>query len=89
MPRPAHRSRTVKRVYVRTPGGRLVVHYRRRKVSPPRCAICGRALSGFPKMTLREARKGHRPPGRPYGGCVCHECLAKALKSAVRGAYSA
>lgn len=89
MPRPAYRSRTIKRVHVRTPGGRLVVHYRRKKLAQPKCAVCGRTLSGFQKMTLREARKGHRPPGRPYGGCLCHECLIKALKKAVREAYLA
>jgi len=88
MPRPAYRSRSLRRVYVRTPGGRLVVHYEDRKVNPPRCAICGSILQGFPKMTRRKARRGHKPPGRPYGGCICPRCLSRALKETIRETYS-
>ncbi len=87
MPRPAHRSRTVKKVYVRTPGGKVVVHYRRKKVNPPRCAKCGKPLNGFPKMKLKEARKGHRPPGRPYAGYLCHKCLSRGIVLAVYSKY--
>ena len=87
MPRPSYRSRTKKRIYVRTPGGRVVIHYEKGKINPPRCAICGRILNGFPRMTRRESRKGHRPPGRPYAGCICHKCLTEALKNAVREYY--
>ena len=84
MPRLALRSRTIKKKIVRTPGGRHVIHTMPKKHNVPRCAICGSPLHGFPKMTIREERKGHRPPNRIYGGYICSRCLRLGLKRAVR-----
>ncbi len=84
MPRPSLRSRTTKRKLVRTPGGRLVIHIIPKKHDVPKCAVCKRPLNGFPKMTAKEERRGHRPPGRPYGGYICPRCLKEGLKAAVR-----
>ncbi|RLF24266.1 MAG: 50S ribosomal protein L34e [Thermoprotei archaeon] len=83
MPRPTHRSRSWRRIYLRTPGGRTTVHYERRKVNPPRCAICKQPLN-MPRMDRKAAREGFRTPGRPYAGCVCPKCLRDAIKRAVR-----
>ena len=84
MPRPSLRSRTTKRKLVRTPGGRLVVHVIPKKHDVPKCAICKRPLHGFPKLTAKEERHGHRPPTRAYGGYLCPQCLKRGLKLAVR-----
>lgn len=84
MPRPSLRSRTTKRKLVRTPGGRLVIHVLPKKHDVPKCAICKRRLHGFHKMTAKEERKGHRPPGRIYGGYICPSCLKRELKNAIR-----
>ena len=89
MPRPALRSRTVKRKIVRTPGGRHVVHVLPKKHDVPKCAVCGSPLNGFPKMTIKEERKGHRPPSRIFGGYLCSRCLRMGLKEAVRLQFSA
>ena len=83
MVRPAYRSRSLRRVHVRIPSGVSVVHYERRKNNPPRCAVCGRVLQGFPKLRKGD-HSGHRPPGRPYGGYLCHDCLRRLLKAAIR-----
>ena len=85
MPRPA--LRRAKWKLVRTPGGRLVVRVVDKKHDYPKCAICKRPLHGFPKMTAREERRGHRPPTRVYGGYLCSDCLRSALKAAVDAAY--
>ncbi|RLE97670.1 MAG: 50S ribosomal protein L34e [Thermoprotei archaeon] len=87
MPRPALRSRTTKRKLVRTPGGRLVIHIIDKKHDYPKCAICKRPLHGFPRMTAREERRGHRPPTRAYGGYLCSECLRRGLKAAIDALY--
>ncbi|RLE66133.1 MAG: 50S ribosomal protein L34e [Thermoprotei archaeon] len=87
MPRPALRSRTIKRKIVRTPGGRLVIRILPKKHNVPKCALCKKPLQGYPKMTAKEERRGHRPPQRPYGGYLCHACLKALLKSAVRNNY--
>ena len=84
MPRPALRSRSLRRVKVRTPGGRTVVHYEKRKHNIPKCALCKKPLRGVGKLTAKEERKGIRMPTRPFGGYLCHSCLEKALKRALR-----
>jgi len=87
MPRPAYRSRSLRRVYVRTPGGELKIHYEKRRPGPARCAICGRVLGGVPRLRpveLRKLSKTERRPERPYGGVLCPSCLARLLRKSVR-----
>lgn len=85
MPKPS--MRRGKWRLVRTPGGRLAVHRIDKKHEYPKCAICKRPLHGFPKMTAREERKGHRSPSRIYGGYLCSSCLREALKAAIDATY--
>lgn len=83
MVRPAYRSRSRRRVYKRTPGGRTVVHYEKRKPSQAKCAICGRPLNGVPRgrpVELRNMAKTEKRPERPYGGYICANCLKKLYK---------
>ncbi len=84
MPRPAYRSRSLRRVKVRTPGGELKTHYEKRFRCEPRCAVCGMTLNG---LNEKRVKTNHDPTGsvsRPYGGFVCHECLRAGLRIAVR-----
>ena len=87
MPRPALRSRSLRRVKVRTPGGRVVIHYERRKPGWARCGLCGAILSGVPRerpSRLRKLAHTERRPERPYGGVICPRCLRRGLINAVR-----
>ena len=84
MPRPALRSRKLRRVNVKTPGGRNVTHYEKRTSSRPRCAICGRPLSGIDIAMVKTKHVRGPTVSRPYGGYVCHRCLSLALRLAVR-----
>ncbi len=87
MVRPALRSRSLRRVKTRTPGGRTIVRYEKRKPNAARCAICGRVLNGVPRLRpvdLRKLPKTARRPERPYGGYLCPQCLARLLKDAAR-----
>lgn len=88
MVRPALRSRSLARRYVRLPGGDTVIHYRKRKPSPARCAVCGKPLNGVPRLRpveLRKLPKTMRRPERPYGGVLCPKCLRELLKKSIRG----
>lgn len=88
MVRPALRSRSLRRVYRRTPGSRTVVHYEKRKPGPARCAACGRPLAGVPRARpskLRNMSKSSKRPRRPYGGVLCPSCLAEALRRSIIG----
>ena len=83
MPRPAQRSRTLRRVKAKTPGGRTVTHYEKRAKGVPRCPVTGIPLGG---MNAKVYRSGVsiRAPNRPYGGVYSHKVLARALRLAVR-----
>ncbi len=86
MVRPALRSRSRRRVKVRTPGGRQVVHYEKRKPGPARCARCGRPLNAVPRLrphVLRHISKTAKRPERPYGGVLCARCLAELLRERI------
>jgi len=87
MPSPQLRTRSVKRVKVKLPGGATKTHYKRRKTSRSLCAFCKKPLSGSPRLTSAEMRKlnyAKRRVWRPYGGQICPECLKTGLKRAIR-----
>ncbi len=71
-----------KRVAVRTPGGKIVYHYKVKRQSPARCAICGRPLNATPtgpKSFMRKLPKSKKRPNRPYGGYLCPSCLRRII----------
>jgi large subunit ribosomal protein L34e len=88
VPRPAYRSRSLRRVKTKTPGGRLVTHYEKRDRGVPRCPVTGLPLGG---VNFKAYRFGipRRAPSRPYGGVLSHRALARALKLAVRSESAA
>jgi large subunit ribosomal protein L34e len=88
MVRPAYRSRSMRRVPVKTPGGRTVVHYEKRKPDVARCARCGRPLNAVPRLRpnkLKHLSKTGKRPERPYGGVLCAACLAELLRKSIIG----
>ena len=85
MPRPALRSRSLRRIYVRTPGGRTVIHYERRKNGKAHCAVCGAELNGVKTNALYKFSKTEKRPERKFGGVLCPRCLERLIKASVRG----
>lgn len=86
MVRPALRSRSLRRVYRRTPGGKAVTHYERGNPGRAVCAGCGRPLAGVPRLRSSELRglsRAKKRPNRPYGGVLCSTCLSNAIARAV------
>ncbi|MCE4601244.1 MAG: 50S ribosomal protein L34e [Desulfurococcales archaeon] len=91
MVRPAYRSRSLRRAKKRTPGGRTVIRYEKRKPGPARCARCGRPLAGVPRLrpsVLGKFSKSSKRPERPYGGVLCPNCLAELLRESIIRAQS-
>lgn len=80
MPRPALRSRSLRRVYVKLPGGRTTIHYERRKNGKAKCALCHKLLHGV----QTKGSKTEKRPERMYGGYYCHSCLRELIKKAVK-----
>ncbi len=87
--RPSLRTRSWRRVYRRTPGGRSIVHFERVRPGKPVCWRCGRSLAGVPRgfpFEIRGFSKSKRRPNRPYGGYLCSTCLAELLsRTVIRG----
>jgi len=83
MPRPALRSRSLRRRKVRRPGGELVTRYERRKPSPAKCGRCGNQLSGVPRERpsgIGKLPKSSKRPNRPFGGNLCSSCSRQEIK---------
>lgn len=81
-----HRSRSLRRVYVKTPGGTTKLQFRKRKPSKAHCAGCGMVLGGVPRerpFKMKQLGKTQKRPERPYGGVLCSKCTrAKLIEKA-------
>ena len=87
MPRKSRRSRTFRRVFVKTPGGSTVLRYKRRKPSPAQCAGCGKDLAGVPHLIpskMHNLPKTKKRPERPFGGVYCSRCSRLKIVEMVR-----
>ncbi len=82
MPIQPYRTRSLARVKKKTPKGRIVIHYIKRKPAKAKCAICKKPLLGVPNLPpnkLRKLSKTQKRPERPYGGYLCPSCLKKKI----------
>ncbi len=87
MPRPNKRSRTFRRVYIKTPSGKNVLSYRRRKPKLAHCANCKKILHGIPKelpYKMRNFSKSQKRPERIFGGTLCSSCTKRELIRRIR-----
>jgi len=87
MPRPNKRSRTFRRVYLRTPKGVSKLVYKRRKPESSKCGICHKPLHGIPRglpYQLRTLPKSSKKPKRMFGGNLCSSCAKREIIKRVR-----
>jgi len=86
MRRGSQKSRTLRRLHVRTPK-RTVLAYAKRKHSRPHCANCGQILPGVAtgrKNELMKLSKTERRPERPFAGMLCSKCMRVRIKAAIK-----
>jgi large subunit ribosomal protein L34e len=77
-----HKSRSLRRVFKRTPGGKTVVRFEKRKPKIAHCAACGAKLKGVPRerpYKMHNMPKTKKRPQRPYGGVLCSSCARKKI----------
>jgi large subunit ribosomal protein L34e len=87
MPRKSRRSHTLRRVFVKTPGGKTVLHYRKRKPQKAHCASCHKVLPGVASerpYKMQNMAKTEKRPERPYAGMLCSACARLAIKAKTR-----
>lgn len=83
------RSRTLRRIYRKLPGGSTQLRYEKRKPGYSSCAECGIILKGTKRMRttkLQNTAKSCKRPSRPYGGYLCSKCSRNKIKEMTRGA---
>ena len=82
-----HKSRSLRRVYIRTPGGENKIHYRTRNMPRLRCSLCDQQLHGIPRVIpskFKNLPKTKKRPERPYGGILCSSCMRKKIKDSIK-----
>ncbi len=88
MPAGKHKSGRYRKIFVKTPGSKVVTHYRERKPSKAICGNCKKQLAGVPReRPAKFARmpKTARRPERPFGGVLCSACTRALMKEKARG----
>jgi large subunit ribosomal protein L34e len=78
-----YRSRTLRRLHVRMPGGKTVKVHTFRKPSKAICGKCGDVLKGVPNQRpykMQTMAKTAKRPERPYGGVLCSKCMRLVMK---------
>jgi large subunit ribosomal protein L34e len=82
-----HKSKTFRKVFVRTPGAKTVVHYRKRKPQKAHCAACSKVLPGVASKRpykMKNLPKTKKRPERPYAGMLCSRCMRAKIKGAIK-----
>lgn len=67
---------------VRTPGGRLVYQYVKKRRNVPKCGQCKEKLKGIrPTRPSERSRmsKRQKTVARTYGGVLCHGCVRERI----------
>jgi len=92
MPSGKHKSRTFRRVFVKTPGNRTVLHHRKAKPKKATCSKCKKVLPGVASerpYVLRKMSKSAKRPERPYGGILCSSCTRATMKEKAKAMSTA
>jgi len=82
MVKPGHRSRSLRRIHVTTPGGTSKISYRKRKPSKAVCTSCGTVLKGVANQRphkMQNMPKSKKRPERPFGGVLCSKCTRQKI----------
>mmetsp|Transcript_3889 Transcript_3889/g.4498 ORF Transcript_3889/g.4498 Transcript_3889/m.4498 type:complete len:118 (+) Transcript_3889:37-390(+) len=80
--RHSYNTKSNKVQVVKTPGGKLVVHYRKKAASGPSCGDCGCSIQGVPHLRPREYKqlsKRQKTVARSYGGSRCGGCVKQRV----------
>ena len=80
MPSPKHRSRSLRKIFVKT-ASRINIHYRKRKPKKPGCTECGNLLKGIARVRatkLKTLPKTEKSLSRKFPN-LCSQCSRKEL----------
>ena len=81
------KSASMRKISKKTPGGRVVIHYTKKKPSKAKCSQCGAELKGVPRLRpykMENTPKTKKRPQRPFGGVLCSKCTTKKIIAKTR-----
>ena len=87
MPRPALRSRSLRKIRKKLPGGASIIHYIKKRPKRAVCAKCKKPLHGVASGLASKVKclaKSKKRPTRPYGGKLCSRCTKALMKDKIR-----
>ncbi|RCV33951.1 hypothetical protein SETIT_7G124100v2 [Setaria italica] len=69
---------------VKTPGGRLVYQYTKKRASGPKCPVTGKKIQGIPHLRPAEYKRSRlsrnrRTVNRPYGGVLSGQAVRERI----------
>ena len=82
-----HKSHSFRKVFVKTPGGKVVVHRRLPNVGAATCPVTGNKLAGVPRSRPRKFRNmasSKRRPSRAFGGHLSSPAARRELINRAR-----
>ena len=80
-------KKSLRMLFVKTPGGRTITHFKKKKPAKAKCAGCGVLLKGVPRerpYKMQNMPKTQKRPERPFGGYYCSKCTRRAIISKAR-----
>lgn len=86
MPRGSRKSRTLRRIHVKTPKRTKLV-YAKRKPKKAHCAMCRKVLHGVASARpykMSKLSKTEKRPERPYAGMLCSACMRLKIKKSIQ-----
>ncbi|MFT4297636.1 MAG: 50S ribosomal protein L34e [Candidatus Woesearchaeota archaeon] len=82
-----HKSRSMRKIFVKAPGNTIKVHYKKRKPKKAVCPVYGTELSGVPRerpIKMKNMAKTKKRPERPYGGVLSSKAMRDKMKQKAR-----
>lgn len=77
----------MKKIKIRTPGGKLVIRRMNDKPGIALCAMCKEPLHGVKRRIpskIKKISKTEKRPSRLYGGYLCAKCTKELVKVKAR-----
>ena len=85
---PTKGERASEKKFVKTPGGRVTIHFFKGKAGKHHCALCACELHGVPHgqrtSGVRKLAKTKRRPNVPFGGTLCSNCRETVFVEAAK-----
>jgi large subunit ribosomal protein L34e len=82
-----YKSGRLRKIFRKSPGSRVKIHYKERKPNNAHCTKCGAPLHGVPRAKpskMHNLAKSSKTPSRPFGGNLCSSCSKRRIKDEAR-----